>query len=277
MSIEKNEKSQSIWSSRYIPKDKHLICSICGFKIRASEARRNENGSWVCFTDYDGPHPQERIRHVKEKITPDKMNPEPETGNDPTITSANPVTHYTPEEIENMKPSGSGGGGIDEPEPDPDPDPDPEPTWAEYTDDTYWGLYPYVDGFTDYGSWNSEESRWESEGHSSYPNDVHVVGLVVAGDWVDGKTVLSIRVDVTSAATIGGQPADANLVIDMYQDGSGDWTASISPHQVINGECTVTFDITAYENQLYGVVFRTVKVGSSTTPSFHITKIELLS
>lgn len=67
----------------YQPGNNLMVCSHCGFVYRASQMRRQPHGPWkglwVCPRDFDTYNPQfEDLRAVPEKITPDKVNPEPE-------------------------------------------------------------------------------------------------------------------------------------------------------------------------------------------------------
>lgn len=58
------------------------MCDICGFRIRASQARRQatgpHNGLLVCEADWDPHNPQwDQVESVAEKMVPDVVNPEP--------------------------------------------------------------------------------------------------------------------------------------------------------------------------------------------------------
>ena len=78
-------------SAGYRPGDNFMSCDVCGFRMRASEARKQPHGPheglWVCPKDYDEYNPQWDGPIVpSERITPDKVNPEP------TSTTITPST-----------------------------------------------------------------------------------------------------------------------------------------------------------------------------------------
>jgi hypothetical protein len=72
--------NKGLWGGSYQGKgSNYVICDICGFKVRASSTKYNHDGLLVCAkTCYEPRHPQETIRGVKEKITPDKVRVEGE-------------------------------------------------------------------------------------------------------------------------------------------------------------------------------------------------------
>lgn len=45
----------------YIPGDYYLLCEVCGFKIRRSEAFKRWDGAMVCGPDYEERHPLDLI------------------------------------------------------------------------------------------------------------------------------------------------------------------------------------------------------------------------
>jgi hypothetical protein len=53
------------------------ICDVCGFKFHSDAMRKRWDGLMVCHKDYETRHPQEFIRPVPEKITPEWTRPEP--------------------------------------------------------------------------------------------------------------------------------------------------------------------------------------------------------
>src|SRR3989304_6026273 len=68
-------------SAGYIPGVNWVVCDICGFRLRATESRRQPHGPHkgmlVCLADYDEYNPQfEDLAAVDERITPDVVNPE---------------------------------------------------------------------------------------------------------------------------------------------------------------------------------------------------------
>lgn len=46
----------------YIPGDYYLLCHVCGFKIRRSEAFKRWDGPLVCGKDYEERHPLDLIQ-----------------------------------------------------------------------------------------------------------------------------------------------------------------------------------------------------------------------
>jgi hypothetical protein len=46
----------------YIPGDYFLLCDVCGFKIRRSEARKRWDNAMVCSKDYEERHPLDLIQ-----------------------------------------------------------------------------------------------------------------------------------------------------------------------------------------------------------------------
>ena len=66
--VEKTE-----FKGQYIPGDNWVICDRCGFKVRASQTKYTWDGFLVCLDDWEPRHPQDLIKHVKEKIIPDKV------------------------------------------------------------------------------------------------------------------------------------------------------------------------------------------------------------
>jgi len=53
----------------FISGDPWAICDYCGFKYRKSQTRKNSDGFIVCAKDWEPPHPQERVRIVKDNGT----------------------------------------------------------------------------------------------------------------------------------------------------------------------------------------------------------------
>lgn len=49
-------------SPGYIPGDHWVECSVCGFVIRSSSARKDWEGSIVCPEDFELRHPQDFVR-----------------------------------------------------------------------------------------------------------------------------------------------------------------------------------------------------------------------
>lgn len=45
----------------YVAGDYYLLCDVCGFKIRRSEASKRWDGAMVCSKDYEERHPLDLI------------------------------------------------------------------------------------------------------------------------------------------------------------------------------------------------------------------------
>lgn len=45
----------------YVAGDYYLLCEVCGFKIRRSEARKRWDGAMVCHKDFEERHPLDLI------------------------------------------------------------------------------------------------------------------------------------------------------------------------------------------------------------------------
>lgn len=55
-----------------------IICDVCGFTVMASETRHKWDGAVACHQCWEPRHPQELLRHRKDRITPPFIRPEPE-------------------------------------------------------------------------------------------------------------------------------------------------------------------------------------------------------
>lgn len=67
----------------YIPGGNWVVCDICGFRMRAFEARTQPHGPnmglLVCAKDYDRKNPQwDELEAVEERIVPNIVNQEGE-------------------------------------------------------------------------------------------------------------------------------------------------------------------------------------------------------
>lgn len=51
----------------YVAGDYYLLCDICGFKIRRSEARKAWDGSMRCASDFEERHPQDTVEPRPER------------------------------------------------------------------------------------------------------------------------------------------------------------------------------------------------------------------
>ena len=75
--------------SYYRKGDNNILSDRSGFKIKASDSRKEWNGLVVHKDEWEERHPQDFVRGVKEKITAEVVRPEPAT--DYEIMSANEV------------------------------------------------------------------------------------------------------------------------------------------------------------------------------------------
>lgn len=65
-------------SAGYEPGGNWLACAICGFRVRAYEAKYDEDVGWVCPEDFDDYNPQEDgVPGVEERIAARRIQPEP--------------------------------------------------------------------------------------------------------------------------------------------------------------------------------------------------------
>lgn len=55
--------------------DWNAHCDRCGFKVKASELRKEWQGFMVCSTCWEPRHPQDLIRSIKEKPAPPFSRP----------------------------------------------------------------------------------------------------------------------------------------------------------------------------------------------------------
>lgn len=75
-------KARSVSNKRtrnpgYEPGNNWVDCDICGFTIRAKDARITWDNKVVCPSDWEPRHPQDFVRSRVDKITPDLLRPEP--------------------------------------------------------------------------------------------------------------------------------------------------------------------------------------------------------
>jgi hypothetical protein len=62
----------------YVPGDYYLLCDICGFKIRRSEAFKAWDGSMRCSKDYEERHPLDMILpHADRQTVVDARDADP--------------------------------------------------------------------------------------------------------------------------------------------------------------------------------------------------------
>lgn len=60
----------------YRPGDYWRICDRCGFKVRASQTRKEWTGQIVCLNDFEERHPQDFVRGRKDHQTVPDPRPE---------------------------------------------------------------------------------------------------------------------------------------------------------------------------------------------------------
>lgn len=58
--------------------DNWFICDVCGFKYRASVARRRWDGLMVCPSDFEYRQPQDFVKAKTDKIVADIIRPRTE-------------------------------------------------------------------------------------------------------------------------------------------------------------------------------------------------------
>lgn len=75
----KRKRSMRNGGSFYRKGDNNLICDRTGFKIKASDSRKEWNGLVVHKDEWEERHPQDYVRGVKEKIAADVVRSEPTT------------------------------------------------------------------------------------------------------------------------------------------------------------------------------------------------------
>lgn len=97
-SIRMQQDSATLWSRGYKPGENWVFCQLCGFRCRASQARRIprglHQGLWVCPRDYDEYNPQyDSVYAVDERIVPDKLSPEPDGTTIGTNTEDSPSAY----------------------------------------------------------------------------------------------------------------------------------------------------------------------------------------
>lgn len=58
--------------------DFNRICDRCGFKVKASDTRKEWNGSIVCASHYDERHPQDFLRGKMDRFAVQDARPMPD-------------------------------------------------------------------------------------------------------------------------------------------------------------------------------------------------------
>lgn len=61
----------------YIPGDFWRICERCGFRVRASQTRKQWDGLIVCLADFEERHPQDFVRGRADRQNVPDARPEP--------------------------------------------------------------------------------------------------------------------------------------------------------------------------------------------------------
>ncbi len=61
----------------YKHRDHNVICDRTGFKVKASQTRKEWNGLLVRVEDWEERHPQDFVRSIREKQFVDDPRPEP--------------------------------------------------------------------------------------------------------------------------------------------------------------------------------------------------------
>lgn len=70
----------------YVAGDYYLLCEVCGFKMRRSEARKRWDGALTCRADYEERHPLDLI-----EPRGDRQNVKDARSADPVFVTDNQV------------------------------------------------------------------------------------------------------------------------------------------------------------------------------------------